>query len=107
MRTTFDIEFEWKKMSSEELRLANMWYEEDGKSCYAIARLLHRKTATIVNHVRVKKRIEKQGRPFALSLKQALAAETMLKKMVAHARGSLGSRIKSAMSWLFRAGCER
>ena len=67
-------------MSSEELRLARMWHREDGKSCYEIAKLLHRKTATIVNHVRVKKRVKKQGRPFALSPAQVLAAEAMLKK---------------------------
>ena len=74
-------------MLSEELFLASMWHTEDGKSCYEIAKLLHRKTATIVNHVRAKKRAKQQGRPFALSPAQVRAAEAMLKKMVAHARG--------------------
>lgn len=57
-------------MSSEELRLARMWYKEDKKSCYEIAKLLHRKTDTIVNHMRVRKKIVKQGRPLTLSRQQ-------------------------------------
>ena len=60
----------WKKMSAEELRLARIWYNEGKKSCYEIAKLLHSKTTTIVNHMRVRRKIVKQGRPFALSRKQ-------------------------------------
>ena len=50
-------------MSSEDLRLARMWYAEDKKSCYEIAKLLHRRTATIVNrgllHLRVKQQVDR------------------------------------------------
>ena len=38
----------WKKMSSEEIRLAKMWYKEDKKSPYEIGKLLRRKTQTSV-----------------------------------------------------------
>ena len=32
----------WKKMSSEELRLAHIWFDDDGKTPREIAELLHR-----------------------------------------------------------------
>lgn len=77
----------WTKMSSEEIRLANMWYKEDGKSCYEIAQLLHRGVATIVNRVRHRMLLKKQGRPCALTDAQVRAAAAMLEKMVRKAKG--------------------
>ena len=74
-------------MSSEEARLAKMWYKDDNKSCYEIAKLLHRKTTTIVNHVRIRRRPKKQGRPRVLSDTQLRAAATKLRAMVRAAHG--------------------
>ena len=76
----------WTKMSSEEMRLANMWYKEDGKSCYEIAQLLHRSVGTIVNRVRHRMRLKKQGRPCALTGAQVRVATAMLEKMVRKAK---------------------
>lgn len=48
------------KMSSEEIRLANMWYKEDDMEPKEIAELLHRDKSTVTRHL-FHKHIGKQG----------------------------------------------
>ena len=52
----------WRKMSNEELRLAKMWYEEDGMSPNAIAALLHRDKSILTRHL-VMRREKKTDAP--------------------------------------------
>ena len=47
-------------MSSEEIRLANMWYKEDDMEPKEIAELLHRDKSTVTRHL-FHKHIGKQG----------------------------------------------
>ena len=41
----------FNRMSSEELRLAKLWYDEDGKAPLEISQLLRRDKSTITRHV--------------------------------------------------------
>ena len=40
----------FNKMSSEELRVAKLWYDEDGKTPLEISQLLRRDISTITRH---------------------------------------------------------
>ena len=40
----------FNRMSSEELRLAKLWYDEDGKTPLEISQLLRRDKSTITRH---------------------------------------------------------
>ena len=51
----------FNKMSSEELRLAKLWYDEDGKTPLEISQLLRRDKSTITRHV-VKRARQKRRR---------------------------------------------
>ena len=72
----------WKKMSSEEIRLAKMWYQVDGKSVPEIARLLHRSSSGVRPHVTSNRPPVPQGRPPALTKKQVDKLESTLMKMI-------------------------
>ena len=53
----------FNKMSSEELRLAKLWYDEDGKTPLEISQLLRRDKSTITRHVVKRARhMEKESR---------------------------------------------
>ena len=66
------------KMSSDELRLAKMCYEEDDMTPSEIAELLRRDKSTITRHV-VKGLIRKRdGRPRMLSEDDVDALEVLL-----------------------------
>ena len=41
----------FKRMSSEELRLAKLWYDENAKAPLEISQLLRRDKSTITRHV--------------------------------------------------------
>ena len=41
----------FNRMSSEELRLAKLWYDEDGKAPLEISQLLRRDKSAITRHV--------------------------------------------------------
>ena len=64
----------WRKLSDEEIRLARMWYEVDGKSPKAIADLLHRDKSTMTRLL-VKQLERKDSHPPALSEVQKDALE--------------------------------
>ena len=57
----------FNKMSSEELRLAKLWYDEDGKTPLEILQLLRRDKSTITRHVVKRTRQKRLGRPRALT----------------------------------------
>ena len=57
----------FSKMSGEELRLAKMWHDEDGKSVGEIGQFLRRDRSTIDRRVIRRHAKKKQGRPSALS----------------------------------------
>ena len=65
----------WHKLSDEEIRLARMWYEVDGKSPKAIADLLHRDKSTMTRLLVKQLERKKDGRPPALSEVQNDALE--------------------------------
>ena len=75
------------KMSSEEIRLAQMWFEHDAKKPAEIAELLHRNKSTITRHcvkLVVKK---KQGRKPALSEAQKDQLVKKVEYMIKKAKG--------------------
>ena len=57
----------FKKMSSEELRLAQQWYDEDGKSPLEISELLRRDKSTITRRVVKRTPKKRDGRPRSLT----------------------------------------
>ena len=57
----------FNKMSSEELRLAKLWYDEDGKTPLEISQLLRRDKSTITRHVVKRTHQKRDGRPRALT----------------------------------------
>ena len=72
----------WKKMSAEELRLAQMWYNDDEKAPSEIAALLHRDQSTITRHLVKELPVKKQGRPQALTEEQVEKLKTKLEAMI-------------------------
>ena len=52
----------FNKMSSEELRLAKLWYDEDGKTPLEISQLLRRDKSTITRHVVKRTLKQRDGR---------------------------------------------
>ena len=55
----------FNKMSSEELRLAKQWYDEDGKTPLEMSLLLRRDKSTITRHVVKRTKQKRNGRPRA------------------------------------------
>ena len=69
-------------MSREELRLAKLWYDEDGKAPLEISQLLRRDKSTIARHVVKRARQKRDGRPRALTESEVDALESLLVKMI-------------------------
>ena len=57
----------WSKLSSEEIRLAKMWFHEDGKEPSEIAALLRRDKSTFTRLLCQELERKKDGRPRALT----------------------------------------
>ena len=72
----------FKKMSSEDLRLAKLWYDEDGKTPLENSQLLRRDKSTITRHVVQRARQKRLGRPRALTESEVDALESLLVKMI-------------------------
>ena len=53
----------YKKLSDEEVRLARLWYKEDGMSPAEIAELLRRDKSTMTRLLVMEKERKPQGRP--------------------------------------------
>ena len=75
----------WKKLSSEDLRLATMWFHDDSKSPSEIAELLHRDRATLTRLLVQKKSPQKQGRPPMLKPKRVRQLIKLVGKIIAKA----------------------
>jgi hypothetical protein len=56
----------YKKMSSEEIRVARMWHTEDHMEPCEIAGLLRRDTSTMTRLLVLRKERQQQGRPVAV-----------------------------------------
>ena len=74
-------------MSDVEIRLARMWYNEDGKAPSEIAKLLRRYKSTITRHVVKEVEKQKQGRPPALTEEQKKLLVPKLEQMIKKAKG--------------------
>ena len=72
----------FNRMSSEELRLAKLWYDEDGKAPLEISQLLRRDKSTITRHVVKRTHQKRDGRPRALTESEVDALESLLVKMI-------------------------
>ena len=72
----------FNRMSSEELRLAKQWYDEDGKTPLEISQLLRRDKSTITRHVVKRTHQKRDGRPRALTESEVDALESLLVKMI-------------------------
>ena len=72
----------FNRMSSEELRLAKLWYDEDGKTPLDISQLLRRDKSTITRHVVKRTEQKRDGRPRALTESEVDALESLLVKMI-------------------------
>ena len=72
----------FNRMSSEELRLANLWYDEDGKTPLEISQLLRRDKSTITRHVVKRTHQKRDGRSRALTESEVDALESLLVKMI-------------------------
>ena len=70
-------EHAWFKLSSEEIRLATMWYEDDGMWPSEIAELLHRDKSTLTRLLVKKGPRKKDGRPPSLTLLWSHYSPTM------------------------------
>ena len=75
----------FKKMSSEELRLAQQWYDEDGKSPLEISELLRRDKSTITRHLVKRTPKKRDGRPRSLTASDVDALESLLVSMIKRA----------------------
>ena len=69
-------------MSSEELRLAKLWYDEDGKAPLEIPQLLRRDKSTIMRHVVNRTHQRRDGCPRAFTESEVDALESLLVKMI-------------------------
>ena len=72
----------WKKMTEEEVRLANAWYTEDGLPPSAIAERLGRDKSVLTRLLVKQVPQKKQGRPPSLSQAQVTYLKRLLDKMV-------------------------
>ena len=77
----------WQELSAEEIRLALMWYEQDGKSPKELADLLHRDKSTMTRLLVKKVERKKDGRPPALTTAQIDALEKKAEAMIDEADG--------------------
>ena len=57
----------WSKLSSEVIRLAKMWYHDDGYSPLEIAELLHRDKTTLTRLLCLEMMRKQDGRPCAFT----------------------------------------
>ena len=72
----------WSKMSSEEIRLANMWFHDDGKAPSAIAELLHRDKSTLSRLLVLTRERKTDGHPRAFTEDQIGRIIQKLEEMV-------------------------
>ena len=77
----------FRKMSAEELRLAKMWYEEDGMTRSEIADLLRRDKSTITRNCVRMVEGKSQGRKKALSQQQIDFLVRCLDERIVNAKG--------------------
>ena len=86
----------WKKFSSEELRLARLWYNQDGKGPTEIAQLLHRDKASVTRRLAIGENIPpaKQGRKPILNETAVNKLEKELNAMVKKAAGNYEVTLK-------------
>ena len=76
----------FKKISSEEVRLIQMWHKEDGMAPSKIAELLHRNKSTITRHL-FQKHVGKQGRTRALTEAKIDFVVKKMKEFIKHYNG--------------------
>jgi hypothetical protein len=76
-----------KSLSTEEIRLAKMWYDEDDKTPGDIAKLLRRNKSTITRLLVKKVERKSRGQPKALSDKDIDGLVKVLKRLIAKADG--------------------
>ena len=57
----------WSKLSSEEIRLAKMWYPDDGYTPLEIAELFHREKTTLTRLLCLEMMREQGARPCAFT----------------------------------------
>ena len=72
----------FNRMSSEELRLAKLWYDEDGKAPLEISQPLRRDKSTITRHVVKRTHKNRDGLPRSLTESEVDALESLLEKMI-------------------------
>ena len=72
----------FNRMSSEELRLAELWYGEGGKTPLEISQLLRRDKSTITRHVVRRTHKKRDGRPRSRTESDVDALEALLEKMI-------------------------
>ena len=75
----------FKKMSTEEMRLAKMWFQEDGMMPSEIAKLLHRNKSTLTRFLVMQRERKQDGRPRALTEKQVYHIVEKLEEMIIEA----------------------
>ena len=84
----------WKKLSSDEVRLARAWYTCEGLSPSAIAKRLRRNKSTMTRLLVKRHAVKVQGRPRALSAKQVATLVRKLEQLVAKAAGKYQVTVK-------------
>ena len=72
----------WSKLSSEEIRLAKMWYHEDDYAPSEIASLLHRDKSTLTRLLCAEQERKQDGRPPAFTEKQVDKMVETLEAMI-------------------------
>jgi hypothetical protein len=72
----------WKKLSTEEMRLAKTWYEEDDKNPSEIAKLLHRDKSTLTRLLVMQTPRKPDGRKPDLSKEKVAMLVKLLDKLV-------------------------
>ena len=68
----------WRKMSAEVMRLADMWFHDDGMSPSEIAELLHRDKSTLTRYLVMRRERKIDGRPRAFTEEEI---DRMVKKL--------------------------
>ena len=97
----------WKKVSSEEARLAKMWIKKDGKIVLDTARLLHRTPASVYRLVKNKFKLKKQGRDNTLTKAQVNQLIVKLKGYIKAARGKRMITVALLRKWTRTKACSR
>ena len=94
-------------MSSEEVRLAKMWYDQDGMAPSTIAALLHRDKSTLTRLLVMERERKQDGRPRKFTEKQIDRIVAKLEEMIIEANQQYRVTVDSLKREMRIKACNR